>query len=72
MNGDMNGEFPRFDSEEELREWFDSADLSVLSLDKALDAVVANHVELSLSDSTGVGSNAGMTGTLREFHLVNR
>jgi hypothetical protein len=63
---DMAKDFPHFDSEDEMREWFDTADLSAYVLDEALDVVVAHQVELSLDDRETPGaSTAGATGTLR-------
>lgn len=60
--------FPQFEPDDEMREWFDTADLSSYSLEEALGVVVAAHVELSVGDEpASMGSTtAGATGTLRE------
>ena len=68
MSPEMPEQFPHFDSDDEMREWFDTADLSKYRLDQALEVVVATHVELSVGDepaSTG-STTAGASGTLRE------
>jgi hypothetical protein len=64
----MPDDFPQFDSDDEMREWFDTVDLSELSLDKAFDVVIATRVQLSVgAEPGGFGSTtAGATGTLRE------
>lgn len=74
MSTEMPDQLPSFDSDDELREWFDTADLSAYSLDQALEVVVAAHVELSVGDepaSTG-STTAGQSGTLREPVRIGR
>jgi hypothetical protein len=67
----MHDGFPQFDSEDEMRDWFDNADLSQYGLEQAMEVVVASRVALSIGepfeDSSGT---VGATGTLRELHLV--
>jgi hypothetical protein len=69
----MHDDFPHFASDEEMRDWFDTVDLSEMSLEKALDVVVATKVHLSVGDEPdGPGSStAGATGTLRDLRLVH-
>jgi hypothetical protein len=69
----MPNRYPRFESEDELRDWFESANLSDYTLDAALDVVVASHVALSVGEepaSTGT-TTTGQTGTLTgPVHIV--
>ena len=65
---DMDETFPDFSSEDEMRDWFDSADLSTYKLDEALGIVASAHIELAVGDepaSTGT-TTRGAIGTLRE------
>jgi hypothetical protein len=64
----MPQEFPDFDSDDEMREWFDTADLSEYRLDQALEVAISTHIRLSVGDEpTGsVDSTSGATGTLRD------
>jgi hypothetical protein len=59
---------PEFDSDDEMRDWFDTADLSAYSLDQALEVVVASRVQLSVGEEpeTSGTSTKGAIGTLRE------
>lgn len=60
-------ELPEFDSDDELREWFDTADLSAYALDDALEVVVATQVHLVVGDEEVAPEfSSGTTGTLRE------
>lgn len=71
MHEHMGNDFPNFESEEDLREWFDTADLAGYTLHEALDVVVAHHVELALDNAQTPGAGtAGATGTVSELHLV--
>lgn len=70
MNTDMPEpeQLPEFESDAEMRDWFDTADLSNYRLDRALEVVVATHVELSVGEeppSAGT-TTRGAIGTLRE------
>jgi hypothetical protein len=69
----MPQDFPQFESDAEMREWFDTVDLSELSLDRALDVVIATKVHLSVGDEPGGpgSTTAGATGTLRDVRLVH-
>jgi hypothetical protein len=60
-----------FHSEEELVDWFESADLSQYRLDEALDVVVETHVKLALEEpfEDAAESTQGATGAAR-FDLV--
>jgi hypothetical protein len=61
---DMN-EFPEFESEDELRDWFEAADLASYALDDALDVVVAAQVRLVVGDEPADAANgSGTTGSL--------
>jgi hypothetical protein len=64
----MPEEFSQFESKAELRECFETADLSEFRLDQALEVVVATRVQLSVGDdsSTSGSGTAGATGTLRD------
>ncbi len=66
MAPEMNEDFPEFQSEDELREWFDNVDLSALSMDEALEVVVATHVRLVVGDDQLLANSSGTTGSLRE------
>jgi hypothetical protein len=70
--GEMaNMSFPEFDSDAQMRDWFENADLSEESLERALEVTIAAQVELSVGEPAPVGrGNAGATGTLSEYHLV--
>lgn len=61
---EMN-KFPEFDSEDEIREWFDTADLTSYALDDALDVIVTTQVRLSVGDEPADTANgSGTTGSL--------
>jgi hypothetical protein len=64
----MPEQFPHFDSDDEMKEWFETANLSEYALDRALELVVASHVELSVGDEPASpgSTTAGQTGTLRD------
>ena len=64
----MPEDFPHFESEEEMRDWFERADLSQISLETALDVAIAAHVQLSVGeDPSSLGSSTGgASGTLRQ------
>lgn len=64
--------FPEFESDAEMREWFDSANLSDYTLEQALGVVVAARVHLSVGDdaATPGSGSTGATGTLSNFELV--
>ena len=64
---DVN-ELPEFDSEDELREWFDTADLGSYALDDALDVIVMTQVRLSVGDEPADTANG--SGTTGSFHDV--
>ena len=67
MNTDMPHNIPDFDSDDEMREWFESANLAEYDLDQALDVLVAASVQLTVGDGPPAGSDTvGATGTLRE------
>jgi hypothetical protein len=69
-------DFPDFTSDDELRDWFDNADLSALKLDEALDVVVATHVRLVVGHEQMLPStSSGTTGSLNAdgvLHVVRR
>ena len=68
----MCQQFPEFDSDDEMREWFDNADLSAFRLDQALEVIVATHVQLSVGEeppSSGT-TTRGAIGTLETIRLV--
>ncbi len=65
MTHEMNDNFPEFGSEDELRDWFDNADLSALKMDQALEIVVANHVQLVVGDDDVLATSTGTTGSVR-------
>jgi hypothetical protein len=61
--------FPEFESDDEMRDWFEKADLSAYHLDQALEVVVASHVQLSIGGEEPASSGTttrGSIGTLRE------
>ncbi len=64
----MPEHFPEFDSDDEMRDWFDTADLSAYCLDQALEVVVATHVKLSVGEEPASSGKTtkGAIGTLRE------
>lgn len=68
MSEEMPGRLPEFESEDELRDWFDAADLSGYELDAALGVMVSAHIELAVGDDPpGAGTTTrGAIGTLRE------
>ncbi len=71
MNSHMPEDFPEFGSEDEMREWFDTVDLSQYDLQQALEVVVAHRVRLSVGEPEAGSGTVGATGTLREpVHLV--
>jgi len=58
-------EFPEFDSEDELRDWFDTADLASYALDDALDVIITTQVRLSVGDEPAdTATGSGTTGSL--------
>ena len=62
----------KFDSEQELVDWFENADLGQYPLERALDIIVGTRVSLSVDDppQSGSGSStSGATGAAR-FELV--
>jgi hypothetical protein len=64
----MPKQLPEFDSDDEMRDWFETADLSTYRLDQALDVIVASHIRLSVGEepaSSGT-TTRGAIGTLRE------
>jgi hypothetical protein len=65
---DMPQELPHFESDDEMREWFDTADLSEYKLDQALEVAVATHVRLSVGNEPAefADRTSGATGTLRD------
>lgn len=68
----MSQQFPEFGSDDEMRDWFDTADLTAYPLDQALEAVVANQVRLSVGEepaSSGT-TTSGAIGTLETIRLV--
>ncbi len=65
MTHEMNDNFPEFGSEDELRDWFDNADLSALKMGQALEIVVANHVQLVVGDDDVLATSTGTTGSVR-------
>jgi hypothetical protein len=70
---EMNEDFPEFESEDELRDWFDNADLSAVPMDEALEVVVASQVRLIVGDDQLLSTSSGTTGSLREpvgLHIV--
>ena len=73
MTDDMNKEpLPEFESEDELRDWFDTADLSAYQLDDALELAVATRVHLVVGDEDVLQGTSGTTGSLaRPVHLVS-
>lgn len=66
VTDDMGENFPEFASEDELREWFETVDLSNLKMDEALEIVVANSVRLVVGDDDVAANATGTTGSLRE------
>lgn len=62
---DSMSDLPEFQSDDELREWFDSADLSSLSLDQVLEVVVATHVQLVVGDEPQTALSTGTTGSIQ-------
>ncbi|MGH3427963.1 MAG: hypothetical protein ACRDQZ_10420 [Mycobacteriales bacterium] len=73
MSPEMPDELPKFDSDDEMREWFDSANLSDYTLEQALGIAVAAHLRLSVGDdgTTTGASSAGATGTVGPVKLVH-
>jgi hypothetical protein len=75
VDHEMPDRFPEFESDDEMREWFDNANLSDYSLEQALGVVIAARVHLTVGDdaSTPGSGSAGATGTLSSkpnFELV--
>ena len=64
MTDQMNVNFPEFQSEDELREWFETADLSALNMDEALEVVVASNIRLVVGDDELPANTTGTTGVV--------
>lgn len=68
----MPKDFPEFESDDEMREWFDTADLTAFRLDQALEVIVASRVELSVGDEPAGSTTRGQTGTIHTRGLAVR
>lgn len=60
----MPDEMPEFQSENELTEWFETADLSGYQLVEAAEVSIASQVELELIGVDSVGETKGATGLI--------
>jgi hypothetical protein len=72
VNPEMPKQFPEFESDDDMRDWFETADMSALHLDQALEVVVASHVRLTVGEepaSSGT-TTRGAIGTLEAIRLV--
>ena len=69
----MSEQIPDFDTEQEMRDSFDTADLSTYRLNETLDVVIASTVELSFEGGSTRGSAGatGPSGTIK-YDLIRR
>lgn len=58
----MPKDLPNFESDDELVEWFETADLSEYELDEVLGLSVAQHVTLSIQEPWEPERAAGSAG----------
>lgn len=61
----MSEQLPEFETDAELIEWFESADLSKFSLDEVL-RVAAEHVTLTVEQEGWSGTGDGSSGATVE------
>ncbi len=67
----MSEQLPEnFGTEEELVEWFESADLSLYRLQAASDVVVANEVKLTLAAAFGESMATAGAAAVSRLELV--